>query len=60
MRLWTTTVVVHGGPWAAAAEGLAGARARGRSGYWEFAVSWGKRGGALGGPHRWLRWPIRL
>jgi hypothetical protein len=46
MRPWTTTVAVHGGPWVEAAEGLAGARARGRSGEWELTVSWGKGGGA--------------
>jgi hypothetical protein len=40
MRPWTTTVVVHGGPQAVAAEGLTGARTRGRSDEWELAVSW--------------------
>jgi hypothetical protein len=42
MRLWTTTVAVHGGPRAAVAEGLTGAHARGHSGERELAVSWEK------------------
>jgi hypothetical protein len=58
MRSWTTTVTIHGGPRAAAAQGLIRAHTRGRSGEWELTVSWGK-GGALGGPHRGLRWPVR-
>jgi hypothetical protein len=48
MRSWTITVAVHGGPQAAAAVGLTGARAWGRSGERELAVSRGKGGGALG------------
>jgi hypothetical protein len=58
MRPWTTTVAVHGGPRVAVVEGLTGAHARGRSSERELAMSWGK-GGALGGPHQGLRWPVR-
>jgi hypothetical protein len=47
MRPWTTTVAVHGGPRAAAAEGLAGAHAWSRSGERGLIMSWGK-GGAPG------------
>jgi hypothetical protein len=53
MRLWTTTVAVHGGPRVAVAEGLTGAHARGHSGERELAVSWEKGeelwGGGEGG-----------
>jgi hypothetical protein len=59
MRLWTTTVAVHAGPQVAAVERLIGARARGLSGERELTVSWVKGGGALRGPHRGLRWPVR-
>jgi hypothetical protein len=37
---------IHGGPWAAAAERLAGAQARGRSGEWKLAGGGGKGEGA--------------
>jgi hypothetical protein len=59
MRPWPTTVAVHGGPRAAAAEGLTGAHTRGRSGERGLIMSWGKGGGAPGGPHRGLRWLVR-
>jgi hypothetical protein len=49
MRPWTTTVAVHGGPRAAAAEGLTGAHTRGRSGERGLTMSWGKGGGELRG-----------
>jgi hypothetical protein len=48
MRPWPTTVAVHGGPRAAAAEGLTGAHTRGRSGERGLIMSWGK-GGELRG-----------
>jgi hypothetical protein len=40
--------LVHGGLAVVAAEGITGARGRGRSGEWELAVIWGKRGGSGG------------
>jgi hypothetical protein len=43
---------VHGGPRAGVAEGLAGARARGRSGEWKLADGGGKGKGSLGGSYR--------
>jgi hypothetical protein len=58
MRSWTTMAAVHGGPRTVAAEGLTGARARGRSDEWDLTVSWGKGGGALAGPHQRLPWPV--
>jgi hypothetical protein len=45
---------VHGGL-AVVAPREARRRCRAR----ELAVGWGKRRGALGGPHRGLRWPVR-
>jgi hypothetical protein len=49
---------VHGGPQAAAAEKLAGARARGRSGGWELAGDRGDPRGGPGVPHRGLQRPV--